>query len=66
MPRRLPPSTPEPPTPEQTAEYTYDMLVGLRKLASERGQDALAQLLNVAAAEAQSLARGSEAETFLS
>jgi hypothetical protein len=57
MPRISPPSLPPPPSAEQTAEYTYDMLLGLRELASERGQDALAALLTAAAMEARALAR---------
>jgi hypothetical protein len=45
------------PTPEQTAEYTYDMLLALKELASVRGQETLVALLSAAAAEARALAR---------
>jgi hypothetical protein len=45
-----------PPTDEQTADYTYDMLMALKELASQRGQETLAVLLAAAAAEARALA----------
>jgi hypothetical protein len=54
-----------PPTPQQSAEYTYDMLVALKKLASDRGQETLVALLSAAAAEARSLAHTSASPTRL-
>ena len=45
------------PTPQQTAEYTHDMLVVLRDMASARGQETLVVLLAAAADEARSLAQ---------
>jgi hypothetical protein len=46
-----------PPTPQQTAEYTHDMLVALKTMAADRGQETLVALLAAAAAEARSLAQ---------
>lgn len=54
--RRTPPRDNS--TSQQTAEYTYDMLVALRDIASGRGQETLVALLTAAAAEARALAQG--------
>lgn len=53
--RRTPP--PDPPTPQQTAQYTYDMLMSLKEIASGRGQETLVVLLAAAAEEARVLAQ---------
>lgn len=52
-----PPTDFRSPTPRQSAEYTYDMLMSLKQLASDRGQETLVALLSAAAAEARALAR---------
>jgi hypothetical protein len=44
---------PGPMTPADTAQYTYDMLESLRKIALQQGQALLAHLLNLAAMEAK-------------
>lgn len=45
------------PTATQSALYTYDMLVSLKKLASIHRQLGLAEAIAAAAAEAESLLR---------
>jgi hypothetical protein len=54
---RMPPQAGIPANPQQTAEYTYQMLVALKDIASDHGQETLVALLAAAAAEARSLAR---------
>ena len=46
---------PTTPTPAQSALYTYDMLVSLKKLAAIHRQMELAQAIEAAALEAESL-----------
>lgn len=58
VPQRFPP-----PTPQQSAEYTYEMLMALKDLASDRGQETLVALLAAAAAEARSLSRSDGRES---
>jgi hypothetical protein len=59
----LSPPLPPSPTAQESAEYTYDMLLALREMAAERGQECLATLLSTAMAEARSLASEPDAET---
>jgi hypothetical protein len=40
-------------TPQQTARYTYDMLMSLKRLAELNKQERLAALIGQAAAEAE-------------
>jgi len=49
--------SPPAPTPAQSAHYTYEMLVSLRKLAAVHKQVQLAHLIEDAAAEAQALSK---------
>jgi hypothetical protein len=43
------------PTPAEAADYTYDLLISLRKLAVNNNQTRLARLIEAAAMEAQFL-----------
>ena len=45
------------PTPSQSALYTYDMLLSLKKLAGIHRQMELAEAIEAAAIEAEALAR---------
>ena len=45
------------PTPSQSALYTYDMLVSLKKLAGIHRQMELEEAIEAAAAKAESLVR---------
>ncbi len=60
---------PEPPqggvTPEETARYTAELIESLKKIALRQGQELLAHLLDLAALEAKSLAKGHAQETRL-
>jgi hypothetical protein len=53
-----PGSKPEPMTPRETALYTADLIESLRKIALKQDQALLAHLLELAAVEAKSLAKG--------
>jgi hypothetical protein len=58
MPRsRKAEALPPVPTPSDSALYTYDMLVSLKKLAAIHRQMELATLIEAAALEAESLVR---------
>jgi hypothetical protein len=49
------------PTPAQSADYTYDMLISLGKFATQHNQTQLARLIEAAAVEARANAgRGSD------
>ena len=45
------------PTAEQSALYTYDMLISLKRLAEDSKQARLAMLIDQAADEAQAVCR---------
>jgi hypothetical protein len=52
-------------TPEETARYTAELIESLKKIALRQGQALLAHLLDLAALEAKSLAKGQAQETRL-
>jgi hypothetical protein len=60
-----PPSLPGAITPEETARYTAELIESLKKIALRQGQALLAHLLDLAALEAKSLAKGQAQETRL-
>ncbi|MDR3528355.1 MAG: hypothetical protein P4L57_13865 [Rhizomicrobium sp.] len=47
-------------SPTETADYTYEMLESLRKLALRQNQNLLAHLLSLAALEAKTQAEAHE------
>jgi len=47
------------PTPLESALYTHDLLISLKKLASAQGCGRLASLIGMAALEAETVARDS-------
>jgi hypothetical protein len=51
--------------PADTAQYTYDMLESLRKIALQQGQALLAHLLNLAAMEAKAQSVQPDQDTAL-
>jgi hypothetical protein len=52
-------------TPQDTARYTAELIESLKKIALQQGQGLLAHLLDLAALEAKSLAKGQAQETRL-
>jgi len=50
------------PTPAETARYTHDMLISLRKLAMAHNQASLARLIEAAAAEALAVAKDAQGD----
>ncbi|HEY4264092.1 MAG TPA: hypothetical protein VGM72_02140 [Micropepsaceae bacterium] len=52
---RIDESSPKNPTPAESADYTYDLLISLKKLAVDHNQTRLARLIEAAAMEAQFL-----------
>jgi hypothetical protein len=48
-------NSPRDPTPAESADYVYDLLISLKKLAADRKQTRLARLIEAAAMEAQFL-----------